>query len=34
MFLLFVFNVTDEADVDRGISIIEKEVGSVDILVT
>lgn len=28
-----VFNVTDEADVDRGISIIEKEVGSVDILV-
>ncbi len=28
-----VFNVTDEADVDKGISIIEKEVGSVDILV-
>ena len=28
-----VFNVTDEADVDRGISIIEKEVGAVDILV-
>ena len=28
-----VFNVTDEVDVDRGISIIEKEVGSVDILV-
>jgi len=28
-----VFNVTDEADVDRGISLIEKEVGSVDILV-
>ncbi len=28
-----VFNVTDEADVDRGISQIEEEVGSVDILV-
>lgn len=28
-----VFNVTDEADVDKGISLIEKEVGSVDILV-
>ena len=28
-----VFNVTDEADVDRGISVIEKEVGPVDILV-
>lgn len=28
-----VFDVTNEADVDRGISIIEKEVGSVDILV-
>ena len=28
-----VFNVTDEADVDRGISVIEREVGSVDILV-
>lgn len=28
-----VFNVTDEADVDKGISIIEKEVGTVDILV-
>ncbi|MBN2166171.1 MAG: gluconate 5-dehydrogenase [Marinilabiliaceae bacterium] len=28
-----VFNVTDEADVDRGISQIEKEVGSIDILV-
>lgn len=28
-----VFNVTDEADVDRGISIIEKEVGTIDILV-
>lgn len=27
------FDVTDEADVDRGISIIEKEVGTVDILV-
>lgn len=27
------FDVTDEADVDRGISIIEKEVGSIDILV-
>jgi gluconate 5-dehydrogenase len=27
------FNVTDEADVDKGISIIEKELGSVDILV-
>lgn len=27
------FNVTDEADVDRGISIIEKEVGTIDILV-
>lgn len=27
------FNVTDEADVDRGIGIIEQEVGSVDILV-
>ncbi len=28
-----VFNVTDEEDVDRGISQIEKEVGSIDILV-
>ena len=28
-----VFNVTDEADVDRGISIIEREVGTIDILV-
>lgn len=28
-----IFNVTDEADVDRGISDIEKNVGSVDILV-
>jgi gluconate 5-dehydrogenase len=28
-----VFNVTDEADVDKGISQIEKEVGSVDILI-
>ncbi|WP_088654093.1 gluconate 5-dehydrogenase [Geofilum rhodophaeum] len=28
-----VFNVTNEADVDRGISQIEKEVGTVDILV-
>jgi len=28
-----VFNVADEADVDRGISIIEKEVGTIDILV-
>jgi gluconate 5-dehydrogenase len=28
-----VFNVTDEADVDKGISLIEKEVGTVDILV-
>jgi gluconate 5-dehydrogenase len=27
------FNVTDEADVDRGISLIEKELGTVDILV-
>ncbi len=27
------FNVTDEADVDRGISQIEKEVGEIDILV-
>ncbi len=27
------FNVTDEADVDRGISLIEKTVGPVDILV-
>ncbi len=27
------FNVTDEADVDRGISAIEKELGTVDILV-
>lgn len=27
------FNVTDEADVDRGISLIEKSVGPVDILV-
>lgn len=27
------FNVTDEADVDRGISTIEKEVGTIDILV-
>jgi gluconate 5-dehydrogenase len=27
------FNVTDEADVDRGISLIEKEVGEIDILV-
>jgi len=28
-----VFNVTDEADVDKGISIIEKDVGFIDILV-
>ena len=28
-----LFNVTDEVDVDRGISIIEKEVGTIDILV-
>jgi gluconate 5-dehydrogenase len=28
-----VFNVTDEADVDKGISLIEKTVGPVDILV-
>ena len=28
-----VFDVTNEADVDRGISIIEKEVGNIDILV-
>lgn len=28
-----VFNVTDEADVDKGISLIEKETGPVDILV-
>ncbi|HLP73342.1 MAG TPA: gluconate 5-dehydrogenase [Bacteroidales bacterium] len=28
-----VFNVTDEADVDKGISLIEKSVGPVDILV-
>jgi gluconate 5-dehydrogenase len=28
-----VFNVTNEADVDRGISQIEKEVGDIDILV-
>lgn len=28
-----VFNVTDEADVDKGISQIEKEVGTIDILV-
>jgi len=27
------FDVTEEADVDRGISIIEKEVGAIDILV-
>ncbi len=27
------FNVTDEADVDRGISLIESEVGNIDILV-
>jgi len=27
------FNVTDEADVDKGISLIEKEVGDIDILV-
>ena len=27
------FNVTDEADVDRGISKIETEVGEIDILV-
>jgi len=27
------FNVTDEADVDKGISLIEKSVGSIDILV-
>src|SRR5512141_1976585 len=27
------FNVTDEADVDRGIALIEKELGTVDILV-
>jgi gluconate 5-dehydrogenase len=28
-----IFNVTDEADVDKGISLIEKSVGPVDILV-
>src|SRR5450759_1111064 len=28
------FNVTDEADVDKGISLIEKSVGSVDIPVS
>ena len=28
-----LFDVTDEADVDRGISIIEEEVGTIDILV-
>ncbi|HPA86591.1 MAG TPA: gluconate 5-dehydrogenase [Bacteroidales bacterium] len=28
-----IFNVTDENDVDRGISVIEKEAGPVDILV-
>lgn len=28
-----VFDVTNEADVDRGISLIEKEVGTIDILV-
>src|SRR5664279_4708819 len=28
-----VFNVTDEADVDKGISIIEKDIGFIDILV-
>jgi gluconate 5-dehydrogenase len=28
-----VFDVTSEADVDRGISIIEKEIGKIDILV-
>jgi len=28
-----VFNVTDEVDVDKGVSIIEKEVGFIDILV-
>lgn len=28
-----IFNVTDEADVDKGISAIEKEVGAIDILV-
>lgn len=27
------FDVTDEADVDRGISVIEKEVGPIDVLV-
>ena len=27
------FNVTDEHDVDKGISLIEKNVGSIDILV-
>ncbi len=27
------FNVTDEKDVDRGVSLIEKEVGDIDILV-
>src|SRR5450759_4704451 len=27
------FNVTDEKDVDKGISLIEKSVGSIDILV-
>jgi gluconate 5-dehydrogenase len=27
------FDVTDEADVDRGISVIEREVGTIDILV-
>ncbi len=28
-----IFDVTNEADVDRGISVIEKEVGAIDILV-
>jgi gluconate 5-dehydrogenase len=28
-----IFDVTNEADVDRGISVIEKEVGTIDILV-
>jgi gluconate 5-dehydrogenase len=31
--LVLKFNVTDEADVDRGITLIEKEYGPVDILV-
>jgi gluconate 5-dehydrogenase len=33
MFIHLKFDVTSEADVDRGISQIEKEVGDIDILV-